>query len=152
MQTGAKIMSQTGWETTRKGWKCISSTNVIKANPIRLCKQHINLSWTDLQDSLFARTQRQSRKEKRDGGDKYALTDGTRMSALLPGSWHQAWATSAHSKCVHFQIYDCMINEGFILPSATLQSVFPINKEPGMTQGDWFLISIWCHHAETTFL
>lgn len=80
------------------------------------------------------------------------LTDGTRMPASPPGSWHQAWAPDAQSKCLHFQIYDCMINEDFTLPSATLQSVFPINKEPAMTQEDWFLISIWCHRAESTFL
>lgn len=124
------------------------SINVIKANPVRLCKQQRNLSWTDLQE--FARRQQHSRTKKkvRRGRQVSYFTDGTRMPALLPGSWHQAWAPSAHSNCLHFQIYDCMINEVFILPSATLQSVFPINKEPGMTQGDWFLISIWCHHAE----
>lgn len=74
------------------------------------------------------------------------------MQASLPGSWHQAWAPSAHSNCLYFQIYGCMINEVFILPSASLQSVFPINKEPGKTQRDGLLISIWYHHAESTFL
>lgn len=77
------------------------------------------------------------RKECKTGERQvHSLTDGTRMPASLPGSWHQAQAPSAHSNCLHFQIYGCMINEVFILPSATLQSVFPINKEPGMTQGD----------------
>lgn len=70
------------------------------------------------------------------GRQVHSLTDGTRMPASLPGSWHQAQAPGAHSNCLQFQIYGCMINEVFILPSATLQSVFPINKEPGMTQGD----------------
>lgn len=80
------------------------------------------------------------------------LIDGTRMPASPPGSWHQAWAPSAHSNCLHFQIYDCMTNEDFILPSATLQSAFPVSKEAAMTQGDWFLISIWCQYAGSTFL
>lgn len=106
-----------------------------------------------LKNPSAERAVEQKRERERDWEREVRYrTDGTRMPASPPGSWHQAWASSAHSNCLHFQIYDCMINEDFILPSATLQSVFPINKEPDMTQGDWFLISIWCHHAESTFL
>lgn len=72
-----------------------------------------------------------SRQEERlDGSKVRYLTDGTRMPASLPGSWHQTLAPDAQSNCLHIQIYDCMINEDFILPSATLQSAFTINKGP----------------------
>lgn len=119
-----------------------------------LChKQHTNLSRPDLKESHCKVSWERAIKQKREREREVRyLTDGTRMPASLPGSWHQAWAPSAHSNCLHFQIYDCMINEDFILPSATLQSAFPVSDEAAMTQGDWFLISIWCHYAESTFL
>lgn len=121
-------------------WSCGKcSINVINANRIRLCTNNTEISPGLTLKNLEGETVRY-------------LSHGTRMPASLPGSWHQARAPSAHSNSLHFQIYDCMINEDFILPSATLQSAFPISKGAAITQEDWFLILIWSHNVESTFL
>lgn len=80
-----------------------------------------NPNRTDLKEShcnvSSGKVTKQGREREKE--DRH-LPDGTGMPASLAGSWHQAWTRSAHSNCLHFQIYDCMINEDFMLPSVSL--------------------------------
>lgn len=107
--------------------------NVINANLIRLChKQHTNLSRPDLKESHCKVSWQRTEVQKRERGREMAsaislMAPGCRHLCLAVGTRHGLPAPTAT------QIYDCMINGDFILPSATLQSAFPISKGAAMT-------------------